>query len=274
MNKYLCENLDNYVKGVMNKNTSAVFIIDGRSGLGKTTLSSQVGCYINNKIREWYKTKGKEKEAPDFTLDNMAWTPQEFIDKFENVKKGDIVIMDESMIIGNRSTMSDLNRKVIIMMSMIRSKQVFVMFNINSIFDMDKNLPLHRADMLINVYPRNGKFAQRGEYQVIPSYKGRLKKLYIYGKQFYDYSSTTYLKAFNSSFSAFFPFNNEEYERRKQEAIKNYFVDKTQRDSVAIRARDNLIRYINKELVLTKEEIARIGDISTRTVYRALQSKD
>jgi hypothetical protein len=212
MSKHLVKNLDGFVDGVMKKNTSAVFIIDGKSGLGKTTLSTQVGCYINNRVKEFYAKKGKENDSPNFTLDNVHWTPGSFLDflKDENkhLKKGDIVIMDESMIISSRSAMSEVNRMVIIMMSMIRSKNLFVIFNVNSIFDLDRNLPLHRADMLINLYPKDRKFASRGSYQVIPAIGGKLKYLYIAGKKYYDYSKAR--SAFRDTFTAFFPFDEKE----------------------------------------------------------------
>jgi len=254
----------------MTKKTSAVFIFDGRSGQGKTTLSSQTSCYINKKVKEYYQKNPEWGEPPNLTLDCMAWTPDKFIDKFDSVKKGDIVIFDEAMIISNRSTLSELNRKVIIMMSMIRSKNVFVIFNVNSIFDLDKNLPLHRADMLISVYPKELKFASRGGYMVVPSSKGKLKNLYITGKKYYDYSKAR--PAFRDSFSSFFPFDEKEYERRKQEAINNYFESgKGQSKELSRVSRDLFIRYLKDRCPdLTHYDIARIGNISTKTVQRAL----
>ena len=270
MSKRLATNLDGFINGVLNKNTSAVFIIDGRSGQGKTTLASQVGCYINKEVKKYYEKK-KIADAPEFTLRNMAWTPQEFLDKFKDVKKGDIIIFDEAMIVSNRSTMSELNRNVIIMMSMIRSKQVFVIFCINSIFDMDKNLPLHRADMLLSVYPKEKKFASRGAYMCVPSAGGKLKYLYITGKKYYNYSKAR--PAFNDTFSGFFPFNDKEYEERKQDAINTYF-DSDKKANPAIDARDKCIKYIKENLPsISAEEISRISGVSIRTVYRALKKE-
>lgn len=268
--KALSENLDGFIKGVMTKNTSAVFIIDGRSGQGKTTLACQVGCYINKKVKDYYDRKGISNQAPEFSLNNLAWTPDTFIEKFENVKKGDIIIFDEAMIISNRSTMSELNRKVIIMMSMIRSKQVFVIFCVNSIFDLDKNLPLHRADMLLSVYPKEKKFASRGAYMCVPAAGGKLKYLYITGKKYYNYNKAR--PAFTNTFSGFFPFDDNEYEERKQEAVNNYFdKDSTKGKNSAILSRDLYIRYISDNIPsLRQEEIARIGNISPRTVSRAI----
>ena len=222
MSGYLGPNLDNFVKGVINKNTSAVWIIDGRSGLGKTTLSFQIGCYTTLKVREMLKKKKvPEHELPTFTLDNVCWTPEKFIERLKNAKMGEVIILDESMILSNRSVMSEMNKATIIMMSMIRSKQLFIIFNANSLFDLDKNLPLHRADMLLHVYAIDDKFASRGRYYCVPSARGRLKYLYISGKKFYDYSKA--MPAFRDRFTAWFPFDEKEYEKRKQEGIEKYF---------------------------------------------------
>lgn len=274
LSKLLAENLDSFIAGVMNKNTSAVFLFDGKSGLGKSTLSCQVGCYINNRVKEWYAKKGRPNDAPDFNLDCLKWTPETFIERLKNTKPGDIIIFDEAMIVSSRSSMTAVNRAIVIMMSMIRSRQLFVIFNVNSVFDLDKNLPLHRADMLISLYPKEGKFAARGAYLVVPSFK--LTRAYIMGKKFYDYRAIHKAKAFNDTFSAFFPFDEIEYERRKQEAIVNYQVSGQKREiaSDAQNQRDTMIRYLVKNSPdLSKDDIARIANVSIRTVYRALKQE-
>ena len=264
ISSFLAENLDNYIQGVMNKSTSAVFLIDGRSGLGKTTLSFQIGCYINSKLDKYMK------EPPDFKLSNITWTPEDFIERLKIATKGEVIILDESMILSNRITMSEVNKMVIIMMSMIRSKQIFVIFNINSIFDMDKNLPLHRADMLIHLYAEDDKFASRGRYIVVPTAKGKLKNLYIHGKKFYDYSCAK--PAFYDRFDAFFPFDENEYEHKKQEAITNYFNQgKVTLSSKVRESRDNAIKHFRLNYNTTIEELATAFKISERTVYEILK---
>lgn len=255
---YMQKNLDNYVKGVINKNTSAVFIFDGRSGLGKTTLSFQTACYINLEVRKMLKKKG-ETDLPDFKLeDNIYWTPKEFIERLKRAKKGEVIILDESMILSNKSSMSEMNKAVVVMMSMIRSKQIFVIFNANSIFDIDKNLPLHRADMLVHLYAIDDKFASRGRYFVVPSAKGRLKYLYISGKKFYDYSKAW--PAFRDRFSGWFPFDQDKYEKRKQDAINSYFNEEKVRpqDNSVMVTRAALCYFLNRTGVKWKE----IGDIA------------
>lgn len=266
MSNYLMANLDNYVNGVMNKKTSAVFIIDGRSGLGKTTISSQISCYIANKV-----SKFKGRKIPKFSLDDMVWTPQEFIDKLKQAKEGDIVILDESMILSNRSAMSEMNKMVVIMMSLIRSKKIFVIFNVNSIFDLDRNLALHRADMLIHLYAEDDKFASRGRYMVIPSARGKLKNLYILGKKYYDYSKAQ--KAFNDQFTSFFPFDEKEYEKRKQIAIENYFSTHGIKQTKHKISRDNLIKFLYDKCGESSESICKIANISKATFWRAIKDE-
>jgi len=269
ISSYLMQNLDNYVKGVMTKKTSAVFIFDGRSGLGKTTLSSQVGCYIAGEVAKYKSKKQKKKVKPKFSLDDMSWTPDDFIDKLKKAQPGDIVILDESMILSNRSALSEVNRMIVIMLSMIRSKQIFVIFNINSIFDMERNLPLHRADMLLHLYAVDEKFASRGRYFVVPSSRGRMKSLYINGKKFYDYSKA--YPAFRDKFSSYFPFSDATYEKRKSQAIDSYFEAKgTTKDN---KAKITLLKAVNYLFELTddKQAVADKLGLHTRTVYKYLQ---
>jgi len=104
---------------------------------------------------------------------------------------------------------------------------------------------------------------------VIPSSGGKLKNLYILGKKYYDYSKAR--PAFNDKFTSFFPFDEDEYERRKQDAINTYFESGAKDTTLSKRARDKYIYYIKENLPgLTHDDIARIGKISVKTVQRAI----
>lgn len=270
MSNLWIENLKIIVSGVMTKKTSAVILFDGRSGLGKTTLSSQTGCFLNNEIRNYMGDK-----TPEFTLDNMYWNPNDFITKLENANKGEIIILDESMILSNRSAMSEINRMVIIIMSLIRSKQIIVIFNLNSIFDMDRNLPLHRADVLVHLYAEEDKFAARGRYMVVPAAKGKLKSLYILGKKYYDYSKAR--PAFMDKFTPFFPFDENEYERRKQKAINTYFESLSNKSNKTTKiklSRDNAVKKLKKEQDWEVQDLADLFGVDKRTIYRILEESD
>lgn len=269
MSKHWVNNLDVYIDGVMNKNTSAVFLFDGRSGMGKTTLSFQTSGYIANGVAE-IKSKEQGKEVkPKFGLDDVCWTPDEFIEKLKNAERGDIVILDESMILSNRSSMSEMNKAIIIMMSMIRSKQIFVIFNANSIFDLDKNLPLHRADVLLHLYAQDDRFATRGNYMIFPSAHGILKRLYITGKKFYDYSGAS--AVIRDNFPNKFLLDEKEYDKRKTESINTYFEKDNVTGTKTKHSRDNLVRYIKNELLIDNQTLANITGVSLRTIQRILK---
>jgi len=177
-------------------NTSTVFVVDGKSGSGKTTLSFQMALFLDN----------------DFSLDKVAWDPKKFIELIDKSKAGDCIVFDESMVINSRSAMSQANKLIMIAMSQMRSRNIFVIFNINSIFDLDRNLSLHRTNSLFHVYQAGDKID--GQRRVLLFDRKRLKILYILGKKFYSYSKP---KAnASTTFTKFFPFDDAVYENRKR----------------------------------------------------------
>lgn len=163
--------LDKAIDVVHNKNNSFVAIIDGKSGVGKSTLGIQLCKYID----------------PKFTLKNIAWTPSKFLDLINNAQKGDAIMFDEGMIINSRSATSQVNKAIMIALSQIRSRNIFIWININSIFDLDKNIALHRADILFHVYTKDDKVD--GEKRIKVYGRQRMKYLYITGKKYYNYRS-------------------------------------------------------------------------------------
>lgn len=214
---FMNEMCDGFRNAVNKHHTSVVIIFDGRSGMGKTTLACQTGISLDQ----------------DFGLHKIHFTPETFLEGevndegetikvgLSNAKKGDYILFDEAMIISNRSAMSQINRMIIQAMSMIRSKNIYVGFCVNSIFDLDRNLVLHRADCLFHVYGES--LVSRGSYCAF--FKGkdgtdRLKGLYLNGKKYYDYSKP---KAnFIASFPKEFVVDDNEYEKVKQEGVKKF----------------------------------------------------
>ena len=200
---YYKQLLDDFKDAVHNHNTSIVLIFDGKSGKGKTTLSNQTGKELD----------------PSFNLKNIYYNPSKFIGGLANAKKGEYLSFDEAMILSSRSAMSQVNKMIIQAMSMIRSKNIFVSFCVNSIFDLDRNLVLSRADGLLHVYGES--LVDRGRFAAFFKSKGdhrdRLKELYLYGKKFYSYSKP---KAnFFGRFPKYFVVNEKKYESQKQIAI-------------------------------------------------------
>lgn len=249
--------LDGFKWAIHSKNQSAVLIMDGRSGMGKTTLSTQIGSYMSK----------------DFGLEDIYFTPETFIEALSNTKKGQVLVFDEAMLLSSRAALSAINRMIVIAMSMIRSKNLLIIFNVNSIFDLDRNLALSRADLLLHVYGES--LTDKGKF--LAFFKGadgidRIKQLYIYGKKYYSYGNPK--SNFHSVFSSYFAVDEDEYERRKQEGV-NKFLKGTKKDTLSKdkASRDKLIRFIyeNKDkLDLTQEKIAEMAGISPKTVWNTI----
>jgi 6,7-dimethyl-8-ribityllumazine synthase len=64
------ELLDGFKWAIHHKKQSAVILVDGRSGMGKTTLSFQIGRYM----------------TPDFSLDNVHFTTECFLEALTMTK--------------------------------------------------------------------------------------------------------------------------------------------------------------------------------------------
>jgi DNA-binding XRE family transcriptional regulator len=226
--------------------------------MGKTTLSFQSAKYM----------------SPNFDLSHVYWTPDSFLEALRTAQKGDTLVFDEAMLLSSRSALSAINRMIVIAMSMIRSKNLFIIFNVNSIFDIDRNLALSRADLLLHCY--GDSLTDKGKF--LAFFKGgdgmdRIKDLYINGKKYYSYSQP---KAnFYTTFSSYFVVDEEEYEKKKQEGVNNFL--KGAKENVNNKnkiSRDKYIRYIYKTYGLTQEEVAEIGGIDDKTVARALKEDE
>ncbi len=195
--------LDKAKHVVHNLNNTFLGIIDGKSGVGKSTLSIQFCKYVD----------------PTFTLKNIAWTPKNFLNLIHNAKKGDAILFDEGMIINSRSATSQVNRAIIIALSQIRSRNLFIFININSVFDLDKSIAIHRADILFHLYTSMDMVD--GEKRLKVYGRQKLKFLYISGKKFYDYKSSPNFFARPSKKYVFLVGEDAYEEKKRKETIEN-----------------------------------------------------
>jgi len=254
----LREILDGFKWAIHNKKQSAVIITDGRSGMGKTTISFQSGKYM----------------TPDFDLSNVHFTPESFTEALTHTKKGDTIIFDEAMLLSSRAALSQINRMIVIAMSMIRSKNLCIIFNVNSIFDLDRNLALSRADLLLHCY--GDSLTDKGKF--LAFFKGsdgidRIKQLYIHGKKYYSYGFPK--SNFHSNFPSHFVLDEDEYERIKQIGVNSFLKGtKTSAMERDKEIRDKYIKWIYENNNITQKELAKIGDIASKTIWNALNKKN
>lgn len=182
---------------IAHKRMDLFVIVDGPVGSGKSTLSFQAA--------QWFD--------PTFNLDRVVFSVEDFLNAIIRAKPGQAVVFDEAIIVNSRSALTEFNKKIIIAMTQIRSKGLYIFFNIPSVFDLDKNLVLNRCHLLLHCF--QSRFGDRGKYIVFDHDK--LKILYLKGKKLYTYA---YPKAnFTGNFKEYFPLPREPYEKKKQEEI-------------------------------------------------------
>jgi len=242
-----------FKNAVHNHNTSVVLLFDGRSGMGKTTLSNQVGIFLD----------------PNFDLNKMFYTPDTFLEGLNNAKKGDYICFDEAMILSNRAAISKVNKMIVIAMSMIRSKQIFVGFCINSLFDLDKNIAIFRSEVLFHVY--GDTLIDRGRYATF--FKGKdtenkLKKLYLLGKKYYDYGKP--FANYVGSFTKEFVVDEKEYERQKQEGVNIFLKGIETKSSKRKDERITIAMFRLSKEGYSHEKIGWFFDCSRQTVSHRL----
>ena len=150
------------------------------------------------------------------------------------------------------------------------SKNIFVCFCVNSIFDLDRNLAISRADCLFHVYGKT--LIDRGRFGAF--FKGkdgsdRLKQLYIYGKKMYDYNKP---KAnFITTFTKEFVVDEVEYEKKKQIGVQNFLRGTEPKTTRAHKQRDVLIIELHDTYKVPISRIAELTSLTERAVYLILQ---
>lgn len=192
----------NYVQSrvshkISHRRSDLFIIVDGPVGSGKSTLSFQCA--------KWFD--------PTFNLSRVVFSVEDFLNALIQATPGQAVVFDEAIIVNSRSALTEFNKMIIIAMTQIRSKGLYIFFNIPSLFDLDRNLVLNRCHLLLHCFPEN--FGDRGKYIVFD--KEKLKLLYLKGKKLYSYA---YPKAnFTGQFTEYFPLDRDEYEKKKQSEI-------------------------------------------------------
>jgi len=233
------KNFEFITNQVMKKNNDWCFCVDGRVGVGKTTLTFQLAKYLD----------------PNFSLDKVAFTPEQFLEALQKAKKGDSIVFDEAYVVSSRFAMSEFNKKVVSVMSQVRSKNLYIFFVLPSLFDLDRTLALFRVDNLFHVYKHES--GQKGFYGVF--FQEKVKELYLNGKKFYSYLKP---KAnYTAKFSDCFVLSINGYEKKKQEALNKMIIG-TPKGNRYKDQRDKLIKFLKKKFGISYVKIAEeIGDI-------------
>lgn len=230
----LALNLDTLKRMVENDWDGLLFVF-GREGVGKSTFALQVAAYLD----------------PKFCIDKIAWTPEQFLHKVKTAKQYDCIVLDEAyMTFTNTKRMDHLQRVIIGMLTMIRSKNLYIVVVSPTFFDLSKYLIVHRSLAAFRCYHEE---LQRGYFDM---YDERAKlKLYIRGRKDNDIHAVE--PTLHGRFTKWFPVSVEEYKSRKDSAVlllgKDLEKEQFRYDMKAFRdGQDEVIGYLRDVVELFK----------------------
>lgn len=242
-----------------NKDWDNLALITGDEGVSKSTL----GLHF---VEYWYTKLNGECKAED--VKHMCLDRLQFLEDLKDCQKYECTIFDEAGDIGSRKSMSAFNIMLMEVYQIIRGDNLFSVFILPSIFDLDTFFRNRRVRGLFYVYGR-GRVAFWS--------KSRLRKML----QINQHKMVKNLFAVRPTFFDTFPKYKgvmaEAYAKKKAEKMKNIREELYKKmkgedkpKDVIKETRLNRLKE-QREKGLTLKEIAKYEGVSIRQVQRILK---
>jgi len=246
--------LDN-VKLLMKKKWDVLFLIDGKEGSGKSTLSFICG---------WYISEG------NLTMDNVCEGTKDAVKKLERLPDKSVLIIDEgSLMFSSKEVMRKEQQQLIKILNVIRQKLMCLIVVAPSFFDLNKYISVDRSRFLLHVY--TGRKMERGRF----SFFGEKRKRILYGLGKKNYNSYSKPKSnFCGTFSKFDPFGKK-YQELKRRSLMEAFHERKADEKIPreyvkrikVPLIYNAMRMLKKKSITQQKEVAEIFEINTRTIW-------
>ncbi len=244
MSSRLKHNLDTkIIPSLLKKDKDCVLVVDGREGVGKSTLAFQIAKYVDS----------------SFNLKRIVFSPDEFREAILSAKKGQAIVYDEAFTgFSSRNSLSPVNRVLVSLAMQMRQKNLFILIVLPTIFLLDKYMAIFRTKALIHVFESRGR---RGYFKVYNSPKKRY--LILMGQKTMTYKIKGLHTRFKGRFYGKFALGSDELERkyrkRKEKALADS--EKTSMSSAQVKfreQRDLLIWLFRKYTKIKYREIENI----------------
>jgi hypothetical protein len=247
--------IDKTLKGVWDKirngqlqkiDEDRVYVVDGKERTGKSVFAIQQAAYLDE----------------NFDVNNIVFTPDEFIAAIKNAKKGQAIVYDEAFFgLSSRSAIGKVNKQIVRCLMEVGQKNLIIFLVMPSFFELDKYAAIHRAEVLFHVH-RDTK-GKRGIVRVYN--KGLLQKLYAIGKKHHSYDfpkSFFSLRFFNQ-----YPIDEEKYREKKSNSLWEEKKTPAQDTNEQMK---NFIRWIMNHYI-SMEKIGEIDGVSPQAIHKSVQ---
>lgn len=252
---YLIEWCEHLKKAVANK-WDGWALIDGVEGSGKSSVGMTMCYYVDRQ----------------FKLDNVVFTPSQFIHAVEGAKPGTAILWDEFVLGGLSEDAFSMMQRIIVKKSVtIRKKRLYVFLVIPYLFMLRPYFAVARTRFLVHASTPDG--VSRGYFKVY-GYE-RKKDLYFKGKKFYQYLVPPDKRGEFGNVFNWGIIDEAAYDAKKEEAIKSISMfDGRKQEGRYRQILRAVIKHLHTEAKMTTEEIAFITTLSQRSVQRIIKQDD
>jgi hypothetical protein len=197
---YLLSILDIAKQRISKLGKDIVIILDGMPGSGKSTQAACIASYFDE----------------DFSYDQIHFSPESFEKGLLEGRDYAPEIFDESGTgLRAKDWQNFMNRRLGVILEMIRYKHKPIILVIPSVFSLDKDIVLQRANMLLHC------FSHRINFFYNYYSKGRLKRIIIKGYRERNYKhASPYFRG--HGFRKFGHLDYDTYEVYKKEKVTGY----------------------------------------------------
>lgn len=254
VNKKMYENIQTIRRVVRTSNDYCVIVVDGKPGVGKSTLVSQLAYILSN---------GK------VDVPNVHFTEDQIQRAFSNINRGDVLWIDEAFnFINKRTSRGKGNMTILSNLQICRSKGPIIILTLPCVFDLDKQVVLYLTNMLVHVV-REREFGKRGGYMAYNS--PAIKQLYIRGREYLNYNIKQ-ASGYFGNYPKLFTLDEEAYELKKHNALIEMNKKQESADTQGRKVGTIAIGTWAKFAQLTGVEISKFTGIPKRTVYDYLKN--
>lgn len=251
LHQWLKKELSSLKNAVLHKDWDGVLVVDGMEGAGKSTIAQQIGGFLN----------------PNMNLRNIVFTNEQFTKATEKAQKGDCIIWDETDF-SSKKWMKKKQKALTRKLQMIRDKNLFLIFVVPYIFQLQKYLAISRSRALIHVV---AKGFERGDFEFY-GYNSK-KMLYFKGKKYWNYNVIKHDWANRGKFTPGYYVPKHSYKKKKAKARDGNQDQGWTRDKLIKKLRQAKFgkNKLEKPIQPTQQEIADIFDLSAARIRKILK---
>ena len=257
----LIQKIDLMINRCVRKNPKddVVLVIDGKEGIGKTSVSVAIAYYVSDKTKRKFSEK------------NIFFNSEQML-KFAQSTENKIIIWDEPATDSLSTDWAKTGlRNIIRLLMTCRKKRHFIMINMTRFFRFPEDIAVQRTIGMLHLYRKNEK-------------NNQTRFLYVKGKKIeslfrnYKFKKKADFKKFASkgcrgampdvlnpdyNFNVLSEFNIKDYEKKKDSGIED--IGKPKESFIESQRRKRLltgIMNLSREKKMTSAEIGKIFGFS------------